>query len=117
MTASFGLLANADRILVSMSICRIIQNYCAVATTGERLGPKIIRSSSWSDSLRMSFSPTALLWFDFALTFTAEVRGIWRRRFSCATLIYLFMRYTALIDRVFFILMILPSNLTDQVWL
>ncbi|KAI0800202.1 hypothetical protein C8Q74DRAFT_1235040 [Fomes fomentarius] len=66
----------------------IIENYCIVAST-------------------------ALLWFDFALTFTTEVRRIWGRKFSGATLVFLFMRYTALLDRVFFLLQVLLWNTSD----
>ncbi|KAI0700995.1 hypothetical protein C8T65DRAFT_559598, partial [Cerioporus squamosus] len=57
---------------------------------------------------------TALLWFDFALTFTTEVRRIWRRRFTGATVVYLFTRYTALIERIFFVLEVLLWNSTDE---
>ncbi|TFK90250.1 hypothetical protein K466DRAFT_597097 [Polyporus arcularius HHB13444] len=57
---------------------------------------------------------TALLWFDFALTFTTEVRRIWRRRFTGATVVYLFTRYTALIERIFFVLEVFLWNSTDE---
>ncbi|KAI0752826.1 hypothetical protein C8Q80DRAFT_1118138 [Daedaleopsis nitida] len=68
---------------------RIIENYCIVATT-------------------------ALLWFDFSLTFTTEVRRIWRRKFSGATLVFLFMRYSALLDRVLFVLEVLLWKSSDR---
>ncbi|RPD57834.1 hypothetical protein L226DRAFT_540198 [Lentinus tigrinus ALCF2SS1-7] len=67
----------------------LVENYCIVAST-------------------------ALLWFDFALTFTTEVRRIWRRRFTGATVVYLFTRYAALIERVFFVLEVLLWNSTDE---
>ncbi|RDX48618.1 hypothetical protein OH76DRAFT_1483717 [Lentinus brumalis] len=57
---------------------------------------------------------TALLWFDFALTFTTEVRRIWRRKFTGATVVYLFTRYIALIERIFFVLEVLLWNSTDE---
>ncbi|KAI0710721.1 hypothetical protein C8Q76DRAFT_798256 [Earliella scabrosa] len=67
----------------------VIENYCVIATT-------------------------TLLWFDFGLTFTTEVRRIWRRKFSGATLVYLLMRYTAFIERVFYTLEVLIWNSSDQ---
>ncbi|KAM5537917.1 hypothetical protein V8D89_008393 [Ganoderma adspersum] len=57
---------------------------------------------------------TALLWFDFALTFPTEVRRIWGRPFSGATLVYLFTRYTAIADRVLFVTEVLLWNSSDQ---
>ena len=57
----------------------------------------------------------ALLWFDFALTFTTEVRRIWRRKITGATIVYLFTRYAAVVERVFFLLEILLWNSTDEV--
>ena len=57
----------------------------------------------------------ALLWFDFALTFTTEVQRIWRRKFSGATVVYLFMRYSALIERVLFVLEVLVWKSSDKV--
>lgn len=57
----------------------------------------------------------ALLWFDFALTFPTEVRRIWGRPFSGATLVYLFTRYTAIADRVLFVTEVLLWNSSDQV--
>ncbi|RDX48635.1 hypothetical protein OH76DRAFT_1556930 [Lentinus brumalis] len=57
---------------------------------------------------------TALLWFDFALTFTTEVRRIWRRRFTGATVVYLFTRYTALVQRIFFVLEVFLWNSTNE---
>ena len=58
---------------------------------------------------------TALLWFDFALTFTAEVEQIWMRKFTGATIVYLLMRYSALIHRVFFMLEVFVWNSSDRV--
>ena len=66
-------------------------------------------------SPRLTPSSSALLWFDFALTFTTEVRCIWRRKFSGVTVIYLFTRYTALIDRVLFATEVLLWNSSDRV--
>ncbi|TBU56306.1 hypothetical protein BD310DRAFT_629608 [Dichomitus squalens] len=68
----------------------LVENYCIVASS-------------------------ALLWFDFALTFTTEVRRIWRRRFTGATLVYLFTRYTALLDRLFFASEVLLWNSSNRV--
>lgn len=45
-----------------------------------------------------------MMWFDFALTFPAEVQGIWQRRLSGATLVYVGIRYTLLIERVVILL-------------
>ncbi|TBU23594.1 hypothetical protein BD311DRAFT_68396 [Dichomitus squalens] len=68
----------------------LVENYCIVASS-------------------------ALLWFDFALTFTTEVQRIWRRRFTGATLVYLFTRYTALLDRLFFASEVLLWNSSNRV--
>ena len=45
----------------------------------------------------------ALLWFDCALTFPMEVRHFWKCKISGAMLVYIVIRYTAIIDRVFLI--------------
>ncbi|KAI1790332.1 hypothetical protein LXA43DRAFT_1062142 [Ganoderma leucocontextum] len=71
----------------------LVENYCILASTG-------------------LFA--ALLWFDFALTFPTEVRRIWGREFSGATLVYLFTRYTALLDRVLFVTEVLLWNSSNQ---
>lgn len=52
---------------------------------------------------RLTWLFAVLLWFDFALTFPTEVRHIWRRKLSGAMLVYIFTRYTAIIDRVLLI--------------
>ncbi|RPD57830.1 hypothetical protein L227DRAFT_565059 [Lentinus tigrinus ALCF2SS1-6] len=47
---------------------------------------------------------SALLWYDFGLTLTAEIERIWRREFSCVSLAYVCMRFTMLIDRATLVL-------------
>ncbi|KAH9935156.1 uncharacterized protein BXZ73DRAFT_100543 [Epithele typhae] len=54
-----------------------------------------------------------LLFYDVAITFQLEVQRIWRRRHSGATWIFLFMRYSAVIERVFFILEVMVWYSTD----
>ncbi|KAI0740980.1 hypothetical protein C8Q76DRAFT_609614, partial [Earliella scabrosa] len=43
---------------------------------------------------------TALLFFDFVLTFTTEVERVWRSKVTGATLVYYLLRYSALIERL-----------------
>ncbi|KAI0653342.1 hypothetical protein C8Q70DRAFT_927948 [Cubamyces menziesii] len=57
---------------------------------------------------------SALLWFDFALTLPTEYRRIWKRRFTGATIVYLFTRYIAVIERIFFVLEVLVWNSSDK---
>ncbi|KAI0327895.1 hypothetical protein GY45DRAFT_1256050 [Cubamyces sp. BRFM 1775] len=57
---------------------------------------------------------SALLWFDFALTLPTEYRRIWKRRFTGATIVYLFTRYIAVIERIFFVLEVLVWNSSDS---
>ena len=59
-------------------------------------------------------SPLALLWYDFLLTFPAEVRCIWKRKPTVASVAYLCIRYTLVIERVVSLLEILGNN-TDEV--
>ena len=59
-------------------------------------------------------SPLALLWYDFLLTFPAEVRCIWKRKPTVASVAYLCIRYTLVIERVVSLLEIL-GNTTDDV--
>lgn len=66
-------------------------------------------------SNRYTFPVTALLWFDFALTLPDEYRRIWKRKFSGATVIYLLMRYVAVIERIFLVLEILVWNSSNRV--
>ena len=42
-----------------------------------------------------------MLWFDFSLTFTAEVEYIWRGKLSLITVIFLLGRYSALAESGF----------------
>ena len=72
-----------------------------------RIASSIIDSQGWL--------LVALLWFDFALTFPTEVRRIWRYKFSGATVVYLFTRYTAIVDRVLFVTEVLLWSSSDQV--
>ncbi|KAI0645031.1 hypothetical protein C8Q79DRAFT_912048 [Trametes meyenii] len=58
---------------------------------------------------------SALLWFDFALTFPTECRRIWNRKFTGATVVYLLTRYIAVVERIFFVLEVLVWRSTDQV--
>ena len=59
--------------------------------------------------------PAALLWFDFTLTFPAEVRRIWGSKFSSVTLVYLCTRYAAIVDRVLVVVEILNRDPSSQV--
>ncbi|KAH9849067.1 hypothetical protein C2E23DRAFT_906155 [Lenzites betulinus] len=68
----------------------LVENYCIVASS-------------------------ALLWFDCIITFPEEYRRIWRRKFTGATFVYLFMRYSAVFDRIFFVLEVLVWNSSDKV--
>ncbi|KAH9851145.1 hypothetical protein C2E23DRAFT_733545, partial [Lenzites betulinus] len=68
----------------------LVENYCIVASS-------------------------ALLWFDCIMTFPEEYRRIWRRKFTGATFVYLFMRYSAVIERIFFVLEVLVWNSSDKV--
>ena len=49
------------------------------------------------------------------MTFPTEVRRIWGRKFSGATLVYLVIRYTAVIERVFLVLQVLLWTSSDEV--
>ncbi|KAI0800209.1 hypothetical protein C8Q74DRAFT_1344565 [Fomes fomentarius] len=54
---------------------------------------------------------SALLWYDVALTFTAEVERIWCRESTYVTVVYLIMRYTAVLERAIFVLEIMLSGI------
>jgi len=41
----------------------------------------------------IQFSTIALLWYDYALTWTREVRYFWRKRFTLSTGLYILCRY------------------------
>ncbi|KAH9935154.1 uncharacterized protein BXZ73DRAFT_28803, partial [Epithele typhae] len=60
-----------------------------------------------------SLHPQVLLFYDVAITFQLEVQRIWRRKHSGATWIFLIMRYSAVIERVFFILEVMVWYSTD----
>ena len=86
-----------------------MENYCIIASSGE------LRRAPLVSALHLATYSAALLWFDFALTFTTEVKRIWRRRFSGATVVYLLTRYIAVVERVFFVLEVLLWKSTDEV--
>lgn len=58
---------------------------------------------------------TALLYFDFVITFPQEVQRIWSRRFSGATIVYLLTRYSALFERIIFLVSLFLMTLDDKV--
>ncbi|KAI0774927.1 hypothetical protein BD413DRAFT_611911 [Trametes elegans] len=66
----------------------LVENYCIVASS-------------------------ALLWFDFVLTLPTEYRRIWQRKYTGATLVYLLMRYIAVIERIFFVAEVLLWKSSD----
>ncbi|KAM5537914.1 hypothetical protein V8D89_008390 [Ganoderma adspersum] len=69
---------------------------------------------SWQVEMYCVVSSTVLLWFDWTVMFPLEMRRIWRRRFTGATMVYLLNRYTALFRRIFLIMEVLSWNRTDQ---
>ena len=50
--------------------------------------------------LNYSLSQTAILYFDYLLTLTTEIRRIWTARFSGATLLFLLNRYVPLVGYI-----------------
>ncbi|TCD64638.1 hypothetical protein EIP91_003840 [Steccherinum ochraceum] len=46
---------------------------------------------------------TALLFYEYLLTFSDEIRCVWKARFSGVTLLYIFARYSTIAYRVFMI--------------
>ncbi len=62
-----------------------------------------------------SIHTQALLWYDVALTFTAEVERIWCREFTYVTVVYLIMRYTAVLERGIFVLEIMLFGIDSTV--
>ncbi|KIJ24117.1 hypothetical protein M422DRAFT_143774, partial [Sphaerobolus stellatus SS14] len=51
----------------------------------------------------LQYASTALLYYDYFLTFGQEVRYFWRKRFSVSTLMYICCRY-ALVANVLYTL-------------
>ncbi|KZT66239.1 hypothetical protein DAEQUDRAFT_740110 [Daedalea quercina L-15889] len=47
-----------------------------------------------------SIAATTLLFYDYTLTFSREVRCIWRRKFSLATVLFLLNRYLFIVYRI-----------------
>ncbi|KAI0325850.1 hypothetical protein GY45DRAFT_177149 [Cubamyces sp. BRFM 1775] len=58
---------------------------------------------------------SALLWYDFTLTFTTEYCRIWQREFSGATIVYFSMRYIAVVERVFLVFKALMRHSSQKV--
>lgn len=93
---------------------KLVTNYCIFASTSDlSLFQSLV---SWELTCYRPLT-AALLWFDFALTFAREVKYVWKNRFTGATLVYLGIRYFALIDRVFFLLEVLDWNSSNEVGL
>ncbi|KAH9939938.1 hypothetical protein B0H21DRAFT_755538 [Amylocystis lapponica] len=67
----------------------VVENYCIIAST-------------------------ALLFFDWAITLTAEVPRIWCRKISGVTVIFLLNRYVALAERITFVTSVLIPTLSNQ---
>ncbi|KAI0629549.1 hypothetical protein C8Q77DRAFT_1065260, partial [Trametes polyzona] len=56
-----------------------------------------------------------LLWYDCILTFPEEYRRMWKRKFTGGTAVYFLVRYTALLERVPFLLEAFVWHSSDQV--
>jgi len=67
----------------------LVENYCIVASS-------------------------ALLFFDCAITFTREVKRIWLRRTTGATIIFLLTRYTAVAERITLLTSLFLRTLDDN---
>ena len=52
----------------------------------------------------------ALLWYDFALTLPTELRCVWKNKISGASISYLLIRYTLVVERIVVILKFLWSS-------
>ena len=57
----------------------------------------------------------AMLWFDFLTTIDMEYHRIWERKFTGATLVYVGIRYAAVISRIFLVLELFLWNISDKV--
>ena len=66
------------------------------------------------EDLAQTFA-TALLFFDFLLTFPDEVQRIWRRRVTGATVIFCLTRYAAVLERVVLLVSVLIPTMEDEV--
>ncbi|KAI0653337.1 hypothetical protein C8Q70DRAFT_885484, partial [Cubamyces menziesii] len=56
-----------------------------------------------------------MLWFDFLTTIDMEYHRIWERKFTGATLVYVGIRYAAVISRIFLVLELFLWNISDKV--
>ncbi|KAI0760955.1 hypothetical protein BD413DRAFT_251444 [Trametes elegans] len=54
--------------------------------------------SSFITGEQIDIAVSALLWYEYSLTVADEVRYVWRRSYNLSTLLYLLIRYTALLD-------------------
>ncbi|KAI0645059.1 hypothetical protein C8Q79DRAFT_748911 [Trametes meyenii] len=78
---------------------------------------EVVRYLGWrNNDRRCMIGASALLCFDFALTFPAEVQHIWKRRFTISTSLYLVLRYSILVQQVLYsVENLLPvSAITDK---
>ncbi|KAH8082846.1 hypothetical protein BXZ70DRAFT_1012254 [Cristinia sonorae] len=67
----------------------IVENYCIVASS-------------------------ALLFFDFSITFTREVKRIWHRRVTGATVVFILTRYSVLAERIVLLTTLFIHTLSDD---
>ncbi|KAJ3547393.1 hypothetical protein NM688_g5405 [Phlebia brevispora] len=61
--------------------------------------------SSFTVDEVMSSDLSALIWYDYALTFNGEIQQMWKRKFSWISLLYYANRYSLLINAVIVMLM------------
>lgn len=77
---------------------------CNIAAAGKPF-PPIIRSQMLVHPLLLLRTPTALVFYDYALTFDQEVRIIWRAaRFSSPALLFYVVRYAAFFSSILIVL-------------
>ena len=87
---------------MAMSSLRTVEKYCVIASSGEFY--------SFTEMKFLNRKATALLWYDFLLTFKSEVRCIWQQNFGRGTVIYFCVRYVLFFERIVIILEVLWSK-------
>jgi len=85
----------------SVALCSQLQQGRMVLSPRERLAQMCIQYAS-----------IALIYYDYLLTFPAEVRYIWGQRFRLSTLLYIFCRY-ALVANIVYLMSITGHLSTD----
>lgn len=86
----------------------VFADYCHIAASGESSHIHFHVVSLVPGSRKAHISSLALIFYDYAITFSKEVKHIWKQQLSGTSVLFFLSRYGTIADRMFVILQLFP---------